>query len=297
MLGKVGREHGEADRPYKESKMSKDNVVRFGEGGVKVQDVTAEDVRQLFGLPKVIEQRVVYGDSGDWRETVKHKALVDEANGKLFGIHSDQYRTVPHEEGILAVMEVVEKNPEFGPVEWTVRSHDEYKRMVATGRFVDVETEIRKGDLINPTVTYRNSYDGAWGEVVDFGAYRIVCSNGMMIGERIVRTSVPHLGDERPDQFLEQLENGMEQFSMQTDLWKTWLDKALTLPAVEESLEVLQLTGKEQAEVLEEVGDGDIDLWAYFNILTALVTHRMASLDRQVRTWNRLRTVTNRDWR
>jgi hypothetical protein len=37
---------------YEEDKM--ENMVRFGEGGIKTQDVTAEDIRQLFDLPKVI---------------------------------------------------------------------------------------------------------------------------------------------------------------------------------------------------------------------------------------------------
>ncbi len=271
-------------------------MLRFEQNGLKTSDVTPEDVRKILGLPLVQERSVLFGKDrdGNWTRSDRHKALVDAETDQLFAIHSDQYRTVPHEEGILAVTEVAEQNPEYGALEWTVRSKDNFRRMMATGRFPDVEVEVRPGDSLNPTVEYLNSYDGSWGEKIMFGAFRLVCSNGMIVGERVLTQSVPHLGAERPEEFLVSFGKCLEQFSIQKEIWKGWVDRELSIAHVEDVVDSLKLTGKDRDEVLGAADEGQ-DLWTYFNVITALITHRMKNLDRQVRSWNRLNALS-REW-
>jgi len=200
-----------------EARALSENILTFAPNGLKVSDLTPEDVRAALDLPRIEEKRVVFGDFGDWTLSAKHKALVNADTGKLYGIHSAGYRTVRHEEGILAVMSVVEQNPEFGSVEWSVSGADDYKRTMARGRFTEVTREVVDGDQgINPVIDYFNSYDGAWAEKLSFGAHRLVCTNGMVALSEIMRESVPHWGTERPEDFLAQINQAMGDFSAHT---------------------------------------------------------------------------------
>lgn len=272
--------------------MSKNPSIIFGEGGLRATDLTPEDVRSALELPRVEETSVIYGVPGGYMQSDKHVALINPETEQLYGIHSDQYRVVRHEEAILDIMSVVEQNPEFGRIEWTAQGHGDYKRMMARGQFIDITREVVPGDQgINPTLDYFNSYDGSWGERLLFGAYRLVCKNGMVALENLAKFSVPHIGSERPAEFLTQIGESLEGFSAQTEIWKSWVDRTLSIAHVEDTIDRLELTKDERAAVLEEADEGQMDLWSWYNVFTALITHRIKSLDRQVRSWNRLRQV------
>lgn len=275
--------------------MNSSNTIRFEEGGLRPSDVTPEDVRRMLGLPIVEERKVVFGQSGDWNQSNRHKALVNVQTGQLYGILSDQYRVVRHEEGLLDIMTQVDANPEFGPIEWSVRGSDDFRKAHLTGRFVERPQEIAKGDLVDPTIEYYNSYDGTWGERFLFGAFRLVCSNGMVVGVKISKIQAMHLGKIRPESVLLALGEAMEAFSMQVDLWRGWVDRQLSIAHVEDAIDLLDFNEKEKTSVLNEVDESEeMNLWMFYNVITALATHRMGSLDRQVRTWNRLRSVQRR---
>lgn len=278
-----------------EARALSENILTFAPNGLKVSDLTPEDVRAALDLPRIEEKRVVFGDFGDWTLSAKHKALVNADTGKLYGIHSAGYRTVRHEEGILAVMSVVEQNPEFGSVKWSVSGADDYKRTMARGRFTEVTREVVDGDQgINPVIDYFNSYDGAWAEKLSFGAHRLVCTNGMVALSEIMRESVPHWGTERPEDFLAQINQAMGDFSAHTQIWKRWADQPLQIAHVDSVILDLGLNEKEKASVLETAEYGDMSVWDFYNVLTAHISHDMPSLNRQVKTWTKLRRISER---
>ena len=53
-----------------------------------------------------------------------------------------------------------------------------------------------KKDLFIPTLIVRNSYDKSSSCDIDYGGYRMVCSNGMVVGVRIERVNIIHFGKE-----------------------------------------------------------------------------------------------------
>ena len=59
-------------------------------------------------------------------------------------------------------------------------------------RFPDVEVAIKKGDVVNPEVIIKNSYDGSLEATAIAGAFRMICSNGMMIGHVIGKHGIRH---------------------------------------------------------------------------------------------------------
>lgn len=269
------------------------NTLTFAPSGLKVSDLTPEDVRKALDLPRIEEKKVVFGDFGDWTLSAKHKALVNVDTGKLYGIHSAGYRTVRHEEGILAVMSVVEQNPEFGAIEWSANGVDDYRRTMIRGRFTEVTKEIVTGDQgINPVIDYFNSYDRTWAEKLSFGAHRLVCTNGMVALSEIMQESVPHCGTERPEDFLAQINQALEDFSLHAEIWKRWADQPLQIAHVDSVILDLGLNEKEKVAVLATAEYGDMSVWDFYNVLTAHISHDMPSLNRQVKTWTKLRQMS-----
>lgn len=59
-------------------------------------------------------------------------------------------------------------------------------------RIPDIKLKIDKGDYVNPEVIIKNSYDGSCEASAIAGAYRLVCSNGMVIGYTLGKNSVRH---------------------------------------------------------------------------------------------------------
>ena len=57
--------------------------------------------------------------------------------------------------------------------------------MVIDVSSISIVLEISKGDMMNPEIIIKNSYDGTSQVHILSGAFRLVCSNGMIIGTTI----------------------------------------------------------------------------------------------------------------
>jgi hypothetical protein len=255
----------------------------------------AEQIREQWSLPRVGEQYVAYGEAEQWTMAPK-KAVVDRDSGKLFGIHGQDYRLVPHESGLVLIQQAANRQYDLiGPYSTTVATYDEGARMKATLRFTEKEFEVTrngKKDLINPTVEYFNSYDGCWAERLMFGAYRLVCSNGLIVGEKIFTERLIHVGL-RPEQFFQNMVAAIENYKGQIATWKKWNATPATEELTEPAIEIF--TKKHQETINEEMASmkSQLTLWLFFNVLTALITHRVKSLQRQVYYNDQLRSITS----
>ena len=253
-----------------------------------------EGIRIAHSLPKVEMRKLAYGDGPNWT-LARKKAVVGIGTDKLFGIHSDGYRLVPHEVGVHLVEEVaLAHNHILGPYETDVALYDEGRRMRATLRFFETEYQVTQlngqKDLINPTIEYFNSYDGGWAEKLIFGAFRLVCSNGMVVGKKLFHDRVIHVG-ERPVEFFMDLESSIKQYKDQTKVWKHWH----TVEAELEHIEAVKVpfNYKQQDLIDAEIETTKkLTLWLLFNVITAVITHNIKSLQRQVILQNHLRQTT-----
>lgn len=252
------------------------------------------EIRNIHNLPKVECRKIAFGDGAKWTLAPK-MAIAGVNNDKLFGIHSDGYRLVPHEVGIHLVEEVALAHKHLlGPFETDVALYDDGRRMRATLRFFETEHQITllngQKDLINPTIDYFNSYDGGWAEKLMFGAYRLICSNGMVVGEKLFHDRVIHIG-ERPEEFFMDLESSIKQYKAQTGIWKHWHK----VEAKQEQVDIViePFTNTIQDEMTAECAAvKKLTLWLLFNVVTAAITHRIKSLQRQVILQNHLRRAT-----
>jgi len=239
-------------------------------------------------FPRVIETPVYWSrfKRKDRAEPVcpKNKALVDANTGNVFAVVSKNYKLIRHEDVLDVVSRAIRKNPEFGEPDPEVRVMNAGARMWATFTFPETEFDIGGGDLVNPTIEVMNSYDTGWSFSVRFGAYRLVCSNGLVIGKEFASYKHRHTKELNPVEIERILCAGMERYSDQVELWKRWVDK-ITMPDEYEhvveglglhkaELEQLEQQVEQQSDiVLSDLGIKTLRYWVFYNIVTALITH------------------------
>ena len=235
-------------------------------------------------LPNVQPVNMAYGVIGEWHLSDKI-GVMNVETGKLLGMRSDKYRFVPHEVGLNFVEEMVIKHAAvLGDYDVNVALHNEGQRMKATFRFVDAKYEVRKDDTVNPTVEYWNSYDGSWAEKLTFGAYRLVCKNGLLVGEKFATTRAIHVG-ERPEDFLLDIDKAVLNFEKQADLWKAWSDTVAKKKDIEGVLVAFpDATQEKIIAAIEALGkpESAVTIWELYNVLTQISTHETKSLQSRV---------------
>jgi hypothetical protein len=250
-------------------------------------------------FPEVEEEVVSWGR----RKRVhspSYKAIVNPGNGETFSIVSQNYQLLKHEDAIDAVMGAVDKNEEFGRYEIDTQLLKDDSRMVTEIKFPDVEFDIGGGDMINPTINIKNSYDTGWQYEVRFGAFRMICANGMVVGEQFAFYVKKHTQALDTDKVQQILIDGMQNFSEQTALWKTWMDRNTTSTEYESTMKAMDFSKKDselihkEVEISSDVMLDDIQTktlkyWTFYAILTQYITHRVRSRMRQENLKSKLR--------
>jgi hypothetical protein len=230
-----------------------------------------------------------------------YQAITNPDNDHLYTVASDKYHVTRHEDLLITVEEAIAENPEFGHFKRSISFTNDGARMRAKYRFPDVEFPLDHSDVINPTVEVYNSYDLSWSRRVLFGAFRLVCSNGLVIGKTFMNYRRKHSYLDQDNREIKSLlMSGMELFSEQTELWKSWVDKVTTPEQYERVMTGLDFSNRQMEEVerevevssniiLEDVKRRSLSYWVFFNILSQYITHRVKSENRRVSLENHMR--------
>uniref|UniRef100_A0A6M3MED0 DUF932 domain-containing protein n=1 Tax=viral metagenome TaxID=1070528 RepID=A0A6M3MED0_9ZZZZ len=256
----------------------------------------------MTNFPAVKEDLVTWG----FRDRIishNHKAIVNPESKEIYAIASNQYKIVKHEEILETVEHAIAENPEYGNYESSVWLSDNGAKMHANLRFSDIKFPVSKskGDLVNPTIDIFNSYDGSWSLKVVFGAFRLVCSNGLTVGETFMMYKRKHFSEGIDQERIKQMLMGsLEQFSFQTELWKSWADRITTSQEYENVMEALPISEKDREAIGEEVEvSSDIRMdaiktktltfWLFYNILCQYLTHKVTSEIKRANIQNAMR--------
>jgi hypothetical protein len=250
---------------------------------------TAQELFPETVFPKVSRRPLYFGSRSEKVLVPGRRALVDIATDIVFGIASDEYKLVHHESVIAKVAEAVGNLPEFGTPCWNLRLPAAGAKMVLEVKFPEVKYEVRVGDIINPKISVRQSYDLQWKMRSDFGAYRVVCSNGLTIGEKVFTYVNRHISTLDVGLMVEGIQTGMERFSENIGLWKKWADKKVLPSAYDTIWEELPFSPTER-EKMEALPEADTKLllpdalhkevltvWDFHNVVTQFVSHNLES--------------------
>jgi hypothetical protein len=261
--------------------------------------------------PEVIERPVYYFNNNEIRHVEGQRSLVNPKNGNVYSIVSDKYKVLPYKDSIEMIEESISKNSEFGRYEKNIEFLNEGGKMLAKFKFTDHSMEIQKGDFVNPEIILRRSYDAAWGFVLMFGAFRLICSNGLTIGEKILEYKHLHTKGINLQQISESLEGSLDRFSLQTKIWEKWVDRVTTSEDYERVMNTLDL-GKNHTEAIEneieissditldDIRTKTLSYWVFFNLISQYITHKIVqrginnnaiALQRQQTFYDRMRTA------
>lgn len=216
------------------------------------------------------------------KEFRSKQVLLSHDRSKLFDVVSSKYRVVQHGQALDTVEQALQQY--FGKgadIQGSVRALDGGARVIAEYKLPIAPVKIANKDVNEITVTVRNSYDRTWPLDASLGAFRLICSNGMRIGETFGSMTLKHVGTESQDSILEHLDLIISRAPMLKDLWTSWAD---TRVEHEEAVELLdgQFPAKYLEPIIGEQATYPMTKWQLYNHLTRFATHDTKSLRRRV---------------
>lgn len=209
-----------------------------------------------------------------------YQAVVRTDTHEVLGIHGPGYRLLRNEEALSAFDAALRRSPLHLE---GMHCQDELShsgaRAYRTYTFPAHSVAIgRANDLTHLKLMVSNSYDGSLAFTSKLGAYRLLCSNGMVIGTTFLHAAVRHTRWLSVDSVIQRLTKAVELFHDQARQWRAWSHLPITeeavrqvfqhLPGLNPKLEEhLFTTYQVEAEILGP------SLWALFNSLTHWSTH------------------------
>ncbi len=209
-------------------------------------------------------------------EVPKKLAVMRADTKQPLGIVSSKYGLIPHGE----VIDSFRKALTGTKHEERIQIMKNGAHLFATYKLSSQTIEVRKGDLVALQFVVRNSYDWSNTLQIMLGAFRLVCSNGMVIGKSYFSYSQRHISSEAGmkievisekisvllDQFKKTLpflqQMSREKIGQNPD--KFFNPKAVKLPSY-----LLH----EAHTAFQE--NSDETVWGYYNSLTQAITHHM----------------------
>tara|TARA_R100000664_G_C2752328_1_gene139620 strand:+ start:1721 stop:2512 length:792 start_codon:yes stop_codon:yes gene_type:complete len=118
-----------------------------------------------------------------------YKFIVREDTNEVLSCMSNEYKLIKNQEIIEKAMPVIEDR---GGVMVEQNLFGNGSRASWQWKFPEIEVDIGGGDLMNPTINISNSYDGSSEASAIAGAFRLICSNGLIIGITLGKGSTRH---------------------------------------------------------------------------------------------------------
>ena len=212
----------------------------------------------LFPVIEVPAVGIPTTDSKEIDDT-GYKFIVREDTGKVLSCMTNDYRLVKNQEIIRAAEPILKQHNaqlkeaiSFGDGQQT------------TWRWIipDVKIEISKGDLISPEIIIKNSYDGSLQVHILSGAFRLVCSNGMIIGNINL------------DKLDESIENTIIHARKVGEEFPMLKDKKLKQKHI---IKLIELFPSTMSEFITQylIANKPKNYWDLFNVATYINTHKM----------------------
>ena len=207
------------------------------------------------------------------------KAIVREDTDTVLAVHSNQYKLVKNEDVFPKFEEILRKSSLDLTDMYT--STDVVKGGGAVQkiyRFPAHQIQISKSDLVDMELRVRNSYDGSWSFGTILGGYRLICSNGMVIGTSFMWENRKHTSGLDVDRYLTRLDENVKIYMDHQEIWKHWAGKKVSEGQVEMLLkEELKLSDRFVKDMVQgfvhEAQSMGYTIWALFNALTYWSTH------------------------
>lgn len=254
------------------------------------------EVREMFPevyFPTPVLEPLWYGRRPTHRVEAT-KALVDQNTGRVFSMVSDQYKIVRYEDVFVMVNDIVGALDGYGKIQVVPRSLSEGGKFQIQLKFPEMQKSVKKLDNIVPKLDVFTSLDLSSRLTGKFGAFRLLCTNGMGVWELFKRFARKHLVSLVLDDLQNTISEGLEGFQRQVIEWQRWSETVIPMEMYEGIWQTLPFSAheKEKIEVLPEVSSKltirealtrkALTVWDLSNVLTQFVSHEIRSDIRRI---------------
>ena len=227
----------------------------------------------MESLFPVFEAPVTY-DTPDGDVNTNFKLIVRKDNHKILSCMTNDYKLVQNKEIYDIAAPIIEKK-DGKLVDSQI--FGDGARTMWKWRFSDIKLKVAKSDYINPEIIIKNSYDGKVGVHAMGGAFRLVCSNGMMIGTIIKHFNAKHSIYNKQ---LANIEKVIEDtIKMTLEVARENFSEWAEIDISEDSLiSLFKLFPIEMNEFVAQymMAQKPNTLWDLYNCATNIVSHRMS---------------------
>lgn len=207
------------------------------------------------------------------------QAVVREDTQELLAVHGSTYRLVKNDELFPRFEEALEHSPvDTNGAIVTDQISNGGGRCFRTYRFPEHRVKINGRDEVDLQLNIMNSYDGSSAFIAMVGAYRLLCMNGMVIGEQMHRTYAKHTLGLNIEHTAKSIERSLHIYLGQTAQWKAWRNRPVTDTQAMAVFESLPNGNEHLSNTLfgfyqDETNELGPNVWALFNALTYWSTH------------------------
>ncbi|GGJ55680.1 DUF932 domain-containing protein [Deinococcus roseus] len=226
------------------------------------------------------------------------KAIIRPDTGKVLSVQRKSYQLIKNDEVFPQFEELMKKSLDTEGMYTQDSICYGGGQSMREYHFPQHKIEVRDGDTVTLRLRAVNSYDGASSFGFMFGGFRLICSNGMVIGTKIKELQFRHTRNAE-ERALADLEKVLNAYQSTAELWKTWTRRSITddqvlsiitsMPGTNEKIQALILN-----QYLQETQELGRTLWALFNALTHWSTHAEFS-NRTIHAGNQKAIVLKRE--
>lgn len=222
----------------------------------------------------------------DGKQIANRQAVVRTDTMESLGIVSHAYGLVKHSTVIDSLREA---GKEYG-VKEKISLVNNGANLFYEMQFPKVQAEVSKGDILRLVMIAKNSYNGANTLQMIFGALRLVCLNGMVIGTNFMQFNFRHIGNVRGLADMNPIEGEIiEQYS---DTYKNYVKQfvgkvpemtAMTKASIPNNTDLFDPESTKMPKYLLEEAQASFEqqngntVWDYYNSLTYAITHKSKS--------------------
>jgi hypothetical protein len=232
---------------------------------------------------KTISQDKAREDEPVTTKKIKHTAenkkfaVVNERTKELAAVVSDKYDLIQHEEAAEPVIQALQ---DLGlNVEGHVKTRNQGNRAVVEVKFTEDKFSIDGDSEYMTGLRFTNSYDKSSAVKLRAMHVRLVCSNGMMLGDLVdvESMSVAHVGDndivEEVKDWIETLMDASEQFKeLVLEAQDSYFERVMAYRVLRNA----GLTKTASETIIREKLEGGTETfsrWELYNAVTNYITH------------------------
>ena len=201
-----------------------------------------------------------------------YKFIIREDTNTVLSCMTDDYRVVTNKELIDTASPILKKHKAELKESITL---GEGQKSIYKWVIPDIKIKVAEGDLLNPEIILKNSYDGSLQVHIQAGAFRLVCSNGLVIGVTLGQKNYKHSVNNKNLDFLDEaIENTISHSLKVGNEFELLADTKLDEKHI---VKLVELFPSQMSQFMVEylIANKPSTYWDLLNAATYISTHRM----------------------